>query len=113
MALSAGIRPSEFWQQTPRETFDIVKVYFKKEAERDKEDWKRIRWAVMHILNISGRLKKEIKEEDLFKFKDEIKIVDSKERKRQAMAGGEFHMRKFPGLIKRSKDGKPKIYGDN
>lgn len=67
-----------------------------------------------HILNISGKsLRKDIKEEDLFKFKDEIKMVDPKVRKEQAMRAAEFHMKRFPGLIKKGRDGKPKIYGDN
>ena len=114
MALSAGIRPSEFWRQTPKETFDIVKVCFKKEAEKSKEEWKRFRWLATQLLNISGKsLRQDIKEDDLFKFKDEIKIVDPRVRKEQAMKGAQFHMKRFPGLIKKGKDGKPKIYGDN
>jgi len=67
----------------------------------------------MHILNISGRLKKEIREEDLFRFKEEIIMVDPEVRKEQAMRAAEFHMKRFPGLIKKGEDGKPKIYGDN
>jgi len=65
-------------------------------------------------MNIAGKyLTKDITEEDLFKFKDEIKIVDPEVRKEQAMKGAVFHMKRFPGLIKKGKDGKPKIYGDN
>jgi len=68
----------------------------------------------MHILNISGKsLKKDIVEDDLFKFKDEIIVVDPEVRKEQAMKGAEFHMKRFPELIKKGKDGKAKIYGDN
>jgi len=66
----------------------------------------------MNILNISGKyLKADIKEDDLFKFIDEIEIVDPEERRSQALAGAEYHMKMFPGLIKKGKDGKPKIYG--
>jgi len=39
--------------------------------------------------------------------------VDPEVRKEQAMKGAVFHMKRFPGLIKKGKDGKPKIYGDN
>jgi len=76
----------EFWRQTPRETFDIVDVYIEKEAERKKEEWKRFRWLATRILNISGKvLKADIKEDDLFKFADEIEIVDPEKRKKEAM----------------------------
>ena len=65
-------------------------------------------------MNITGKhLTTEITEEDLFKFKDEIIIVDPEVRKEQAMKAAQFHMKRFPGLIKKDKDGKPKIYGDN
>jgi len=66
------------------------------------------------LLNIAGKsLRKDIKEDDLFKFRDEIIIVDPVVRKEQAMKAAQFHMKRFPGLIKKDKDGKPKIYGDN
>ena len=65
-------------------------------------------------MNIAGKsLRKDITEDDLFKFRDEIIIVDPIERKKQAMKAAQFHMKRFPELIKKDKDGKPKIYGDN
>jgi len=102
------------------ETFDIAKTYFKREGERDKEDWKRTRWLAYWIVNMMGKYaKKEIKETELgIKFDDEIKSdeaekISPEERRRQAIEGALFHMKHFPKLIKKGKDGGPKIYGEN
>lgn len=50
---------------------------------------------------------------ELFKFSDEIIRIDPEERKRQALETAEFHARMAPKHLKRGKDGKVLIYGEN
>lgn len=63
--------------------------------------------------------KKEIKETELgIKFddeikKDEIEEIEPEKMRERAIEVAELHMKRFPGLIKREKDGSPKIYGEN
>lgn len=65
-------------------------------------------------MNISGKyLKKDIKEDDLFRFTDEIIKVDPEERRRQALESAEYFAKMAPGICKRGKDGKALIYGEN
>jgi len=65
-------------------------------------------------MNISGKyLKKDIKEDDLFRFTDEIFKVDPEERRRQALETAEYFAKMAPGICKRGKDGKALIYGEN
>lgn len=58
-------------------------------------------------------VKNPLKEVDLFKFADEIVIVDPEERRQQALETAELHAKMSPRQIKRGKDGKPMIYGEN
>lgn len=65
-------------------------------------------------MNISGKyLKKDIKEDDLFRFTDEIVKVDPEERRRQALETAEYFAKMAPRICKRGKDGKALIYGEN
>jgi len=68
----------------------------------------------MQLMNISGKYaKREIKEMDLFKFADEIVKIDPEERRRQALETAEFHAKMAPRVLKRGKDGKALIYGED
>lgn len=99
---------------TPAEIADSVKFYFKRKVEEEKMHWKRTRWQTMWIVNVSGLVKREMKETELgIRFADEIVKIDPEERKRQAMETAFFHAKMSPRQIKRDKDGKPLIYGEN
>lgn len=68
----------------------------------------------MKLMNISGRyIKSPIREIDLFRFSDEIVRVDPEERRRQALETAEHHAKMAPRILKRGKDGKALIYGEN
>ena len=68
----------------------------------------------MQLVNISGKYaKRTIKEVDLFRFADEIIKIDPEERRRQALETAEFHAKMAPKTLKRGKDGKALIYGEN
>ena len=66
-------------------------------------------------MNISGKMvKRELKETELgIRFPEEIVFIDPEERKRQALETAAFHAKMAPRQIKRAKDGKAKIYGEN
>ena len=65
-------------------------------------------------MNISGKyLKKDIKEDDLFKFTDEIVKVDPEERRQQALETAEYFAKMAPRILRRGKDGKALIYGED
>ena len=57
--------------------------------------------------------KKAIKETDLFKFSDEIVKVDPEERRQQALETAEYFAKMAPGILRRGKDGKALIYGED
>ena len=57
--------------------------------------------------------KKTVKEVDLFRFSDEIVKADPEERRQQALATAEYFAKMAPRKIKRGKDGKALIYGEN
>ena len=58
--------------------------------------------------------KKPVKETDLgIRFADEIVKVDPEERKRQALESANWLAKMYPKLVKRGKDGKALIYGEN
>ena len=65
----------------------------------------------MHFVNMF--VKRPIKETDLFRFSDEIVKVDPEERKRQALETAEYHAKMAPGILRRGKDGKALIYGED
>lgn len=105
---------------TPAEITDVAKFYFKREVEKEKEHWKRTRWQTYWLVNMQGKYaEKEIKETELgILFDDEIKKEEAKklspkEMRKHAIKIAKYHMKKFPGLIGRAKDGGPKIYGEN
>lgn len=105
---------------TPVEITDVANSYFKKEVEKEKEHWKRTRWQTYWLVNMQGKsFKEEIKETELgILFDDEIKKEEAKklspkEMREHAIKIAEYHMKKFPGLIGKNKDGSPKIYGEN
>ncbi len=100
---------------TPAEIADTAKFYFKRKVENEKTHWKQTRWLAMWIVNMSGKsVKQGIKETELgIRFADEIVIVDPEERRRQALETALLHAKMCPKLIKRGKDGKPMIYGEN
>jgi len=114
VALRAGIRPFEFWRLTPSETFDIAEVFFEEKEERKKEAWKRTRWQTTWMVNMAGKVaKREFKEKELLPFSDEIVKIDPEERRRQALESANWLAKKYPKLVKRGKDGKALIYGEN
>jgi hypothetical protein len=100
---------------TPAEIAETAKFYFKRKAEEEKTQWKQTRWLAMWIVNVSGKsVKRNIKETELgIRFVGEIVIVDPEERRRQAMETALLHAKMSPQQIKRDKDGKPMIYGEN
>lgn len=100
---------------TPAEIADTAKFYFKRKVEEERLLWKIARWQTMWNVNVSGKsVKRDIKETELgIRFADEIVKIDPEERKRQAMESAEWLAKMYPRLIKRSKDGKPMIYGEN
>ena len=57
--------------------------------------------------------KKAVKEVDLFRFSDEIVKIDPEERKKQALESANWLAKMHPRLVKRGKDGKALIYGEN
>ena len=68
----------------------------------------------MWIVNMAGKVaKREFREKDLFPFPGEIEEVDPEERKKQALESAEWLAKMYPKLIKRGKDGKALIYGEN
>ena len=68
----------------------------------------------MHIMNISGKATRQpMKEIDLFRFPGEAVKIDPEKRKRQALETAEFHAKMAPRKVKRGKDGKALIYGEN
>jgi len=65
-------------------------------------------------MNISGKyLKRDIKEDDLFRFTDEIVKIGPEERRQQALETAEYFAKMAPRICKRGKDGKALIYGEN
>ena len=64
---------------------------------------------------MSGKMiKQEIKDTDLgIRFADEIVKIDPEERRRQALEAAEFLVKMAPKTLKRGKDGKALIYGEN
>jgi len=64
---------------------------------------------------VAGKaMKREIKETELgITFAGEIAKIDPEERKRQALETAEFHAKMAPRILKRGKDGKALIYGEN
>ena len=65
----------------------------------------------MHFINMF--VKNPIKETDLFKFSDEIVKIDPDERRRQALETAEYFAKMAPRVVKRGKDGKALIYGED
>ena len=65
----------------------------------------------MHFINMFA--KSPIKETDLFRFSDEIVVVDLEERRQQALDTAEYFAKMAPGICKRGKDGKALIYGED
>jgi len=99
---------------TPSEVFDIAEVFFEEKQRQENEAWRRTRWQTVNLMNMAGKTaKRTIKEIDLFRFPDEIVKVDPGERRRQALETAEYHARMAPRQLKRGKDGKPLIYGEN
>ena len=59
-------------------------------------------------------VKKPVKETDLgIRFADEIVEIDPEERKKQALESANWLAKMYPKLVKRGKDGKALIYGEN
>jgi len=68
----------------------------------------------MQLMNMSMKeAKRTIKEIDLFRFPEEIVKIDPEERRRQALETAAYHAKMAPKQIKRGKDGRPLIYGEN
>ncbi len=112
-----GLRPLEFWKLTPSETYQFIEAQVENRNRAEEEAWRRIRWAVMWMVNMSGKsLKRELKEQELLRLRGESRQFDrinwARVRKR-ALWAGRKHMRKFPHLLKKGKNGQPKIYGEN
>lgn len=102
------------------ESFELAKEIHAKEAERRKDGWKQARYIAYWIVNVAGKYtKKEIKETELgIKFSDEIirgeiKLIEPEKMREHAIRLAGFHAKRFPAVIKRNEDGKPKIYGEN
>lgn len=88
-----------------------MEAFCELERIKEKESWKRARWLATWVVNTAGKaFKRTFREKDLFKFPDEVIIIDPEERERQAMETALYHSKMFPKLIKQ-KDGKPLIYG--
>jgi len=81
----------------------MATVYFEKEYDREKQEWKRASFIAATIMNMSGRsLKrnKNIRPEDLISFPDEKQEVNAEELKRLAVEGLQEHKKKFWTKIK-------------
>lgn len=109
-----GIRPAEFWRQTPRETWDIIRILSKKEIEAEKEEWKRFRWLICWIINMSQKyVKRDIRPKDILTFPEEIPPpVLPEERERMTKEHLRFMKSKFWTLFEADKDGNVKIFDE-
>ena len=110
-----GIRPHEFWQQTPRETHRTITALLEIEKERRKEWWKIARWVTANLINISGKyVERTVKETDLLWFPEETvtEEVDHERRMAQAMENLRYLKSKFWTAIPGSSLDDIKIFGE-
>lgn len=67
----------------------------------------------MHIVNMAGKMMKfNIRETDLLQFPEEIIVISPEEQRKHAWRNVRRGGRKFPGLLKLDKNGRPVIYGE-
>ena len=53
-------------------TKDEIDAVLKHALEKEKDEWRRMRWLATVIMNIEGKsVKKVVKETDLFRFEEE------------------------------------------
>lgn len=91
----------------------MVKAFNKREIAREKEHWRRIRWAVAHIINISMKsVKHPVRPDHLLPFVDEIKVYSPEERRKRTQAILKHHKKKFWYLLKTDEKGKVKVFGE-
>jgi len=91
----------------------VVKSIRKKEQEKEKEHWRRIRWQTAHIINISQKsVKHPVRPDHLITFVDEIEILSPEEQEKRTQEILQFHKTKFWSLLKTDEDGKVKIFDE-
>ena len=75
----------DFYQATPRETFNIIKGKAKVQAEEQQTSWEQMRWQTWWLVNVHIERNKRLSIQDLARFpwekKQERKSISLKDIK--------------------------------